>query len=107
MKEVGEEDEEVEILPSNQWRPVHPDPLVLGVLVSDADPEGFPVTSGQQVPHEGLAGGVAGGEWRTSYLHPVGGAAESYLLLSRGDDGQVSSFALTVVPAGAPAQERL
>lgn len=36
-----------------------------------------------------------------------GRAAESYLLFSRGDDGQVASFATAVFAAAAPAQERL
>lgn len=98
------------VLPSDQWRPVHPGPLVLGVLVSDAEPEGVPVASGQEVPHEGLAGGAAGGQGRSEedfLLPPSGGAAESYLLLGRGDDGQVASFAAAVVLAAAPALRRL
>lgn len=32
---------------------------------------------------------------------------ESYLLLSRGDDGQVASLAATELPTAAPAQGRL
>lgn len=98
---------EREVLPCNQWRPVHPGPLVLGVLVCDADPERVPVASGQQVPHKGLAGGAARGE-RRHFLPPTSKvAAEFYLLLSRGDDGQVASFVATVVLAAAPAQGRL
>lgn len=59
------------VLPSDQWSPVHPGPLVLGVLVSDAEPEGVPVASGQEVPHEALAGGAAGGQGRTSCFRPA------------------------------------
>lgn len=75
VEEKKEEEGEQVVLPSDQWRPVHPDPLVLCVLVSDADPEGVPVASGQEVPHEGLAGGAAGGQGRSEedFLPPPSG----------------------------------
>lgn len=47
-------------LPSDQRRPVHPLPLVLGVLVGDAEPEGVPVASGEKIPQKRLAGGEEG-----------------------------------------------
>lgn len=71
----GEHEENVEMeeafVPPVQWRPVHPDPLILGVVVSDPNPEGIPVASGQEVPHKGLAGEALGGQRRTSFLCSV------------------------------------
>lgn len=105
-----EEDWEQVVLPSIQWRPIHPGPLVLGLLVSDANPEGIPVASGQEVPNEGLAGGAAGCQRRSEedfQPPPSDGAAESYLLLRCGDDGQVASSTTAVVLAAEPALRHL